>query len=179
MAGVDELNAAQQQALRLGEALLAHPEVRTDVQRLYKKVKPDAVIPELALEERIDKVREEGDKKLEKFEQQLMEERVARRKAERDAMISKAGFTVEEIEKIMVDRKCTVETAIHIAGLERQTAEPSSPEVRTSTVQGEPLDMRPDKDWKNLSKKQAERKGLSLAHTMVDEFRREQRRTAR
>jgi hypothetical protein len=179
MAGVDELNSAQQQALRLGEALLAHPEVRGDVQRLYKKVKPDAVIPELVLEERIEKVREDSDKKLEKFEQQLMEERVARRKAERDAMISKAGFTVEEIEKIMVDRKCTVETAIHIAGLERQTAEPSSPEVRTSTVQGEPLDMRPDKDWKNLSKKQAERKGLTLAHTMVDDFRREQRRTAR
>jgi hypothetical protein len=107
-----------------------------------------------------------------------MEERVARRKAERDAMISKAGFKIEDIEKIMVDRKCTVETAIHIAGLEQQTATPTSPEVRSGTVQGEPMDLRPDKDWKNLSKKQAERKGLTLAHEMVDAFRRDQRRSA-
>jgi hypothetical protein len=175
MAGVEDLSGAELQAFQLGKLLLGNPEVRREAQRLAKKANPALQIPEIELEDRVTAERTERLASEKKLEEALMGERVARRKSERDAQIVAAGFTVEEIEKIIVDEKCSYETALKIAAMMRQTAEPTPPDVRHGTAPGEPINLRPGEDWKKLDRSGAKTLGLKLAHEMVDDLRKTRR----
>jgi hypothetical protein len=178
MPGVEDLTGAELQAFRLGKLLLANPEVRRDAQRLAKKADPTLQIPEIELEDRVAKEREERLASEKKHEDELMKLRVESRKATRDAEIVAKGYTVEEIEKIIVEYGCTYEKAFAIAAMMRQTAEPTPPDVRSGSVPGEPLNLRPGEDWKKLDRAGARTLGLKLAHEMVDDLKK-QRRAAR
>lgn len=169
MAGIEDLSGQELVQARLGKLLLETPEVRRDVLRLAKKANPKLNLPEVELEERLDAERADAIKREEKLEQQLMEERVARRKTERDAQIRAAGFTVEEIEKIIVDEKCTYETALKLAGLSKQTAEPTAGDVRFgANPPGTPVEMRPDKDWRKLQGSQLRQRSAEVAAEMIN-----------
>jgi len=179
MAGIEDLSPADAQAHALGKLLLSNPEVANQAKRLAKKANPALQLPEIDLEDALVRERNDSIAREKKIEDQLMAERVERRRAERNTDIVKAGFTVEEIEKIIVDEKCSYDTAMKLAAALRQTAEPSAPDIRSSTMIGEPLNLRPADDWKKLDKAGAQRLGLKLAHEMVDDFRKQRRAGAR
>lgn len=172
MAGIEDLSPAELRAFRLGKLLESNPEVRREALRLARKADPKLRIPELELEDRVDAERDARLKSEEKLEHQLMEERVARRKSERDAQIVAAGFTVDEIEKIIVDEKCSYETAMKLAELMKSTAEPSAGEVRTGAP-GEPIELRPGEDFRKLGTNVGglRRLSASIAGQMIDQFR--------
>lgn len=175
---LEDLSPEQARAYNLGKLLLETPEVRRETLRLAKKANPKLNIPEVELEERLDQERTEAISREQKLETQLMEERVARRKSERDAQIIAAGFKVEDIEAIIVREKCTYETAIKLAGMERQLAEPSSPDLQPVNAPGTPVEMRPGKDWGKLSAGDVRKKSATIAAEMINEFRGRTRRTA-
>jgi hypothetical protein len=182
MPGIEDLSPQDQQAHRLGTLLLRkNPDIAKRARRLAKEADPTLSVPDIELEDKIAEGQAASDKKLEKVEADLMTERVARRKAERDAQIVAAGFTVEEIEKIIVDEKCTYETALKIATLQQQTAEPTAGDVRHGgNPVHTPIDVRPDADWRKLGGNKAAlaRRSHDVAATMITDFAKA-RRTAR
>jgi hypothetical protein len=174
MAGIEDLSPQDQQAHRLGALLLRKsPDIARKAKRLAREADPTLIVPELDLEDQLEKSAKTQDEKLEAMDKQLMEERVARRKTERDQQIKDAGFTVAEIEKIIVDEKCTYETALKIAALQQQTAEPTAGEVRHGGNQpGTPIDMRPEADWRKLGTNRAalQRRSHEVASEMITNF---------
>jgi hypothetical protein len=177
MAGADDLPLEQQKALRLGRLLLeTNPEIAMDAKRLAKKADPNLRLPEVELE---DKMRAEAAARAEweeKQEQRQMEERVTARRKERDREAKAAGFTPEEIEKIVVDEKCSFETAMKLAELQRQSAEPGAGDVYYGGRVPQPRDMRGDPEWRKLSPAQQRLRGNEMAHQMIDDFIRKARR---
>jgi hypothetical protein len=165
--------------MRLGALLLKNPEIALEAKRLAKKADPTLQIPEVDIDDRIAAAAKESQKSVEKLENELVAERVARRKTERDAQITAAGFKVDDIEKIIVDRKCTYETALHIAELERRTSEPTTADNNFSNPPGTPIEMRPEKTWRGLFGGALRQKSADLAHDMVNQFRNTRRAGAR
>ena len=97
MAGIEDLNAEQQKALHLGSLLLSNPEVSNKAKRLAKEVSPNLRLPEIELEDQINKLREEQTAALEQRDKELMEERVRARQAEQHNRIREAGFEPADI----------------------------------------------------------------------------------
>ena len=173
----EELTPAQQQALRLGELLLRkNPDIALKAKRLAKEADPSLSIPEVDIDDKIAAGVTAANARADQLEKELVTERVTRRKGERDAQIRAAGFKVEDIEKIIVDRACTYETALHIAELERRSSEPTPGDLPRGNPMHTPVEMRPEKEWRGLFGNQLRRKSADLAHAMVDQFR--GRRTA-
>jgi hypothetical protein len=181
MPGIEDLSPQDQQAHRLGTLLLRkNPDIARRAKRLAREADPTLVVPELELEDQIAKSNQTQAEKLAAMETQLMEERVRNRKRDRDAQIKDAGYTVEEIEKIIVDEKCTYETALKIADLQRQTAEPAAGDVLHGGLPPHtPIDLRPDQDWRKLSGNALRRKSATVAHEMVDDLAKRRRAAAR
>jgi hypothetical protein len=149
MAGIEDLTPQQLRAFHLGQELMKNPEIHRQGLRLAKKANPALVLPtEIELEDRIEAVNQGAKEREAKLEEQLMTERVARRQGERNKQITDAGFTVEEIEAIIVAEKCTYETAMKLAAAERRSAEPGPGEYRSGAHQGDPMEIRPDQDFR-------------------------------
>lgn len=181
MAGIEDLSPQDRAALNAGKLLLqSNPDIALRTKRLLKEAKPDLRFPELEIEDRAAAAVAATDKRVEKLEADLINERVARRQTERNAEITGKGFKVADIEKIIVDRKCSYETALHIAELERTTAEPTAGEVQHGgNPQHTPIDMRPEKDVRKLQGNDLRRWSADLAHSMVDAFAKTRRAAAR
>jgi len=179
MAGLEDLTPDQLRAFNLGKLLLENPEVALEAKRLAKKANPKLQIPEVDIEDRLAAQRTEFQTELERRDQSAMAERVAARKRERDRQIQEAGFTVEEIEKIIVDEKCSYETAMKIAELQQQLATPAAGDVIAGGVPNIPKEMRPEKAWRSLSNGDLRKKSAAIAGEMINDLRSAGRRRAR
>jgi hypothetical protein len=182
MSGIEDLSPADQAAHRLGTLLKKNPDIFRKAQRLAKEADPSLRIPEIELEDQIAAGKVESDKRFEAIEAENIKLRVAQRKTERDAQCRNAGFEPEKIEKIIDERKCSYETAIHIATLEQQTAAPTAGDVRSgSNPPGTPIDMRPQEEFKKVGMNRGALQRLSadIAHGMIDENVKARRQAAR
>lgn len=179
MAGIEDLTPAEQQQLRFGKMLLeANPELVMEAKKLAKKVNPNLRLPEVDLEEKLEVERAERAKLEEKIERQRIEDRVAERERAALKRIEDAGFTPEDIEKIVKEEKCSLDTALRLASLQRESAEPGAADVHGGGRIPGPR-IGPDPEWKKLSPADQRRKGNELAHTMMDDFLRRQRAASR
>ena len=146
---IEDLPAEQQKALHLGSMLLSNPEVANKAKRLAKEVDPHLRLPEIELEDAINKVRDENRAELEKRDKELMEERVRSRRAEQDSKIREAGFEPAEIEKLIVEEHFgSYEAALKFAELRRQAAEPGPAEASFGGRTPYPRDLRGDEEWR-------------------------------
>jgi hypothetical protein len=181
MAGVEDLTGRDLEAHRLGQLLLSKPEVRREAQRLAKKVNPALHIPELEMEDRIEAARTESKDRADKLETQLIAERVERRRSERAEQCRAQGLDVEEVEKIVVAEKCSYETAMKIAALQRETAAPTNPDTVSGAGAGA-VEMRPDEDWRKAGANglaALRKKSADTAREMINGFRKGGRAGAR
>jgi hypothetical protein len=174
MAGIEDLNPAELKAFQLGRELMKNPEIHREGLRLAKKANPDLRFVEIELEDQIAASDARAREREQKLADELMAERVARRKGERDKQITDAGFTVEEIEAIIVAEKCSYETAMKLARAERQSADPTAADARGGTHQGAPIEIRGDADFRKAGSfgLGALRKlSAKVAGDMINEFR--------
>lgn len=172
---LEDLTPDERRALNLGRELLANPEVRNDAFRLAKRANPKLNIPEIDLEDRIAASEAAALKREQRLSDDLMAERVQRRKTERDAQIIAAGYTVADIEKIIVDEHCSYETAMKIADLQSRTADPTPDNLRSGHVVGEAVEMRPDGGWHKLNGAGLRKKSAQVASEMISGFRNSRR----
>lgn len=179
--GIEGLTPTQRDQLRVGAALLSNPEMRRETQRMYKRANPKAIIPELEAEDLIAKSRAEDKERFDKQEREIMELRVANRRRERDQQAISEGFEPADIEAIVVREKCSYETALKFAAMERQTADPGPGDVRGGTAPGSPLELRPGEEFRKAGgdKRSLARVSAGLAADMIDGFRGRRPRTAR
>jgi len=168
---LEDLTPEERKQLNLGKLLLGNAEVKNAALRLAKKAKPDLDIPEIDLQDRLDAQRAEFERKLEERDQKDLNNRVAQRKRERDAEIITAGFKVEDIEAIIVREKCSYETAMRLATMESQLAEPAASDYAGGNSPGTPVEMRPGKDWSKLGNGDLRKKSAGIAAEMINEMR--------
>lgn len=177
MAGIEDLTPEQLRHLRYGELVLEakDPKIVNAAKRLARQVQPDLRLPELDLEDQIEQERKKREEWEAKQEERAREDRVARRRAEEAQRSREAGFTPEEIEKIVVDEHCSFATALKLAAAQRDAGVPGAADVFAGGRSNITPDLRPDSDWRKLSPADQRRKGLSIAHEMMDEALRRQR----
>lgn len=175
MAGIEDLTPLQLKHLRYGEMVLEakDPEIVEAAKRLARKVDPKIHLPEIDLQDRIDaekKAREDWESEQ---EQKAKDRDLAQR---RDAQAQKsrdAGFDPDEIEKIVIEEKCSFPTALKLAALQRETAVPGP----ASFASGLPLQRTQDGDinWRKLSPADARRKGQEIFREGLTDLMRRQR----
>lgn len=175
---LENLSPQDRNFLEAGKKLFTHPELRREAQRLYKKAQPDAHFPELAIDERIETVEKSAREREAKLEEQLIRERVERRQTERRAQMKDKGYDPERIEKIIVDYNLSAaepekayDFAMKIADAEGRSAEPTAPDIQGP----KPLDLRPEKDIRNLSPSQLRSWGATKASEMINDMRKGRR----
>lgn len=178
-ASLENLSPEDRTFLAAGKKLFTHPELRREAQRLYKRAEPTANFPELATEERIQAVEEAAKKREGDLETQLIRERVERRQTERRAQMRDKGYDPEAIEKIIVDYNLSAsepekayDFAMKIADAERRSAEPTAAEIHSGP---KPVDLRPEKDIRNMSPSQLKNWGATQASEMINSFRKGRR----
>ena len=170
MAGIEDLTPAEQQQLRFGKMLLeANPELVMEAKKLAKKVNPNLKIPEVDLEEKLTAERVEREKLAEQIEKNRIEDRVRERELAAKKKVEDAGFTLEEIEKIVKDENCSIDTALRLAQLQHESGEPGAAEVRGFPG---PRDIRPDADWRKFGTDigALRRHSAEIAHQGIDEL---------
>ena len=80
MAGIEDLTPQEQQQLRFGKMLLeANPDMVLEAKKLARKINPNLKIPEVDLEEKLDKERQARAELEDKIEKQRIEDRVRER----------------------------------------------------------------------------------------------------
>lgn len=169
--GLEDLTPEQRRQLQLGEILLSNPEVAKSSLRLAKKAKPELRLPEIDLEDAIAAEAQKREEWQEKQEQREIEQRVEHRRREHAQAAKDAGFTQEEIEKIVVDEKCSFETALRLANLQRETAVPGAADTAYGgRSPSYARDIRPDADLRKKSPSELRRWGLNTAHEMLDDY---------
>lgn len=174
--GLEDLTPEQRKQLELGSILLSNPEVAKSSLRLAKKAKPELRLPEIDLEDAIQAEAKKREEWQEKQEQREIEQRVEQRRREHAVAAREQGFTPEEIEKIVVDEKCSFETALRLANLQRETAVPGAAEgVYGGQQMPYAKDLRPDSDLRKKSPADLRRWGLNTAHEMLDDYMRRAR----
>jgi hypothetical protein len=111
--------------------LMNHPEVGREAKRLWKKVEPRANFPDLDLEDQVSAATKALNEKVEKLEQERIEDRVRANREANHKRVRDAGFEVEQVEKVMTDEKiANYDTAIKY--LQGQSAlAPPTPEAVT------------------------------------------------
>lgn len=176
---VEDLTPQQQQQLRLGQLLLeTNPDIALDAKKLARKADPKLRLPEVDLEEKIEKLHKENKELEDKIERQRIEDRVNAREREAKKQIEDAGFSLEEIEQIVKNEdlhgSSGIATALKLARLQREAAAPGSFEV-TGSRAGPRGDMRGDPEWRKLSPGDMRRKASEMGHQMIDDFWKKQR----
>ena len=179
MAGIEDLSPELQQQLRLGAIMLKDPAIAREAKRLAKKADPSLRIPEIELEDQVNAVAVKNNERIDALEQQLVTERVNARHAAFRADCEKQGLDPDEVEKIVVAEKCSTATALKMAVMQRETAAPSAPDVRTGNPQGAQIDMRPEADVRKLYGGALRRWSADTAAEMIDGFRKVRRAVAR
>lgn len=177
MANLEDMSPAEQQQLRLGKLLLeTNPDIAMDAKRLAKKADPKLRLPEVELEDKLAAERAERAKLEEKIERQRIEDRVAERERAARSQIEDAGFTVEEIEKIVKDEGSgiSIATALKLATLQRESAVPGAADFRGGPTTG-PVEMRPEKEWRSLSVSDMRKKSADIMREGINDILRRQR----
>lgn len=175
---LEDLTPAQQQQLKLGQLLLeTNPEIAMDAKKLARKANPNLRLPEVDLEEKLDKERAARKELEDKIERQRIEDRVNERERQAKKKIEDAGFTLDEIDKLVKDEQlhgeAGIETALKLARLQREAANPGGFEAPNSHAG--PRDMRGDPEWRKLSPGDMRRKASEMGHQMIDDFWKRQR----
>lgn len=168
--GLEDLTPEQRKQLELGSILLSNPEIAKSSLRLAKKAKPELRLPEIDLEDAIAAEAKKREEWQEKQEQREIEQRVESRRREHARAAENAGFTPEEIEKIVVDEKCSFETALRLANLQRETAIPGAAETGYGGRMPYARDLRPDPELRKMSPGDLRRWGTNTAHEMLDDY---------
>lgn len=172
---IEGLTPQQLKHLRYGEMVLEakDPKVVDEAKRLARKVDPNLHLPEIDLD---DKIAAEAKKREEweaSWEEKRREERFNQRREEEARKSREAGFEPEEIEKIVIEEKCSFPTALKLAQLQRETALPGPAAFNT----GLPLNKTRDGefDWRKASPADRQRHGLEIAHQGIDDMLRRAR----
>jgi len=172
MAGLEDLSAADLEAIKLGRALMTNPEVRTQALRMAVKANPNLNVPEVRLLDAVDAVETRAQEREQRLEAELLKERVARKQSEKRQAVKDKGYDPDEIEKIIVDYGAKdYDAAMKIADMIHAQAEPTPADVRHSLAAGEPLDLLPGQKDRPKTPGDGMKTALSIAHSMVDEFR--------
>lgn len=173
---LEDLTPAEQQQLRLGKLLLeSNPEIALDAKRLAKKADPRLRLPEVDLQDQIEALKKENLDKEEQLKRQRMEDRIAASERAAKAQIEESGFTVEEIEKIVVDEglhgEKAIGTALKLAALQRQSAEPGAAGVNFAG----PVELRGDPNLRKMSPGDLKRWSNKTGHEMITDFHKRMR----
>lgn len=174
---LEDLTPAQQQQLRLGQLLLeTNPEIAMDAKKLALKANPNLRLPEVDLERKLEAERAARKELEDKIERQRIEDRVAERERTAKKLIEDAGFTPEEIEKIVKDEElhgaAGINTALKLARLQRESAPPGGFDLGGHPG---PMELR-DPELRKMSMSELRRWGAKTGHEMIDAFHKRMRR---
>lgn len=179
---LEGLTPNQRQALNLGRLLLEkNPDIARKAKRLAKEADPTLRVPEIELEDQIAAGNKAQADRIAELEQRQIQSDVERRRERFHTACREQGLNPEEVEKIVVDEKCSTSTAIKLALAERTTGDPSAGDVSHGNAPHTPIDPRPDAEWRKLggNKSALARRSHDIAAEMMDGFKRERRAGAR
>lgn len=159
------------------------PEIRRLVQRRVKKDNPNAVFPELEVEDKVAAVTQTFGEKLDKTNEELQRTNIKLTRAEQHDKWRKQGLDPEAIEATIAkyglsgSKDLPVEqAALRILEAEAATAEGSTESVR------EHGRMRLDDEWSKVAKQPdnvINAKAQDLAHKAIDEINQSKRQSQR
>lgn len=142
---------ARDELAALSQMLAENPETRKDFLRMTKKVKPDLPIPELDMEDYTRKAVGQSEARVQQLEAKLRERDAVEELQKRRNGLMKKGLIqseseIEEVEKIMLDKKIhDHETAAQYHAWMKQAAVPTSSGYNPSPVKQFDL----SRYWKN------------------------------
>ena len=142
---------ARDELAALSQMLAENPETRKDFLRMTKKVKPDLPIPELDMEDYTRKAVDKSEQRVQQLEAKLRERDAVEELQKRRQGLMKKGLIqseseIEEVEKIMLDKKIhDHETAAQYHAWMKQAAVPTSSGYNPSPVKQFDL----NRYWKN------------------------------
>jgi hypothetical protein len=142
---------ARDELAALSQMLAENPETRKDFLRMTKKVKPDLPIPELDMEDYTRKAVGQSEQRVQQLEAKLRERDAVEELQKRRNSLMKKGLIqsesdIEEVEKIMLDKKIhDHETAAQYHAWMKQAAVPTSSGYNPSPVKQFDL----NRYWKN------------------------------
>lgn len=138
-------NVTEEQRLSLARAmqtLLNNPELARDTKKLLKKANPSLQFPDIDVEDKFEKFREEQGERDKKREE---DDRVRRANENYEKLRGKVlekGFTVEEVEKVMKDKGiANYDTAMEYIEAQRQLAPPTPDSIMTMEMPANMNDM--------------------------------------
>lgn len=175
---LENASPAELQQQKLGQLLLeSNPEIALEAKKLARKANPNLRLPEVDLEEKLEKERAARQELEDRLERQRIEDRVAERERAVKKQIEEAGYTVDEIEKIVKDEQLHGEsgiaTALKLARLQREAAAPGAADVGGGYPGAR--DIRGDPELRKMAPSDLRRWSASTAHEMIDQFRQRMR----
>jgi hypothetical protein len=141
----------QEEMARLTSDLSSNPATRKQYLKLVKQLRPDLHIAELEVEESSEKRASETDEKISKLEAKLAEKEAIENYRERRNALLKKGIVqsedeIDEVEKIMVEKKIhDHETAAEYLDWMKRAAVPTPSGYNPSPLKGFKL----NEFWKN------------------------------
>jgi hypothetical protein len=118
------------------DRVLNNKDTRADALRLTQKIDPNYRNPEIELDDRIKAATAESDKKLEKMQGELHEERLRRNRTEKKQELTARGYDIDVLEKVMVDNQVSsYEGAIKIFDAERRLAPATPPVIGSGSME--------------------------------------------
>ena len=143
--------SARDELAALAQQLAENPETRKEFLRMTKKVKPDLPIPELELENTVNKAVAQSDQRVQQLEAKLREKEAMdtlekRRQALMEKGLIDSKEEIKAVEKLMLERGITNhETAAEYHKWMKQAAVPTSSGYNPSAVKNFDL----NRYWKN------------------------------
>jgi len=143
--------SARDELAALAQQLAENPETRKEFLRMTKKVKPDLPIPELELEQTVNRAVSQADQRVQQLEAKLrerdaMETLEKRRSALMEKGLIESKDDIKAVEKLMLERGITNhETAAEYHKWMKQAAVPTSSGYNPSAVKNFDL----NRYWKN------------------------------
>ena len=143
--------SARDELAALAQQLAENPETRKEFLRMTKKVKPDLPIPELELEQTVNRAVSQADQRVQQLEAKLrerdaMETLEKRRSALMEKGLIESKDDIKDVEKLMLERGITNhETAAEYHKWMKQAAVPTSSGYNPSAVKNFDL----NRYWKN------------------------------
>ena len=143
--------SARDELAALAQQLAENPETRKDFLRMTKKVKPDIPIPELELEQTVNRAVSQADQRVQQLEAKLREKEAMdtlekRRHALLEKGLIESKDDIKAVEKLMLERGITNhETAAEYHKWMKQAAVPTSSGYNPNAVKQFDL----GRYWKN------------------------------
>ena len=122
---------ARDELAALAKTLAENPQTRKEFLRLTKQARPDVPIPELDIDDSLTRVSSQAEERVSQLEAKLREKEAREELERRRNKIRKAGLVqtdedIEEVEKIMLEKKISDhETAAEYHQWMKQAAAPT------------------------------------------------------